>query len=220
MLWQLKVKRMLNLLRHNFAGMFTLVELLTVVAIVVILASLLLPALANVRKKSLQIECLNNMRQLGICFNMYAQDFNNYIPANYDSVKTWGETLKDCAYFENKNFLVCPSWLPNEFVSYGSTYGYRCYWGENTSIQYFMRINELGRTFNTPLNDYFMLTDSIGGTTGKQWYYVVMGDSGSIRQIHLRHSKKANTLFPDGHAGLSGTSYFQGQGTGVWSFQY
>ena len=199
--------------------LFTLIELLIVISIIAILASMLLPALSAARKKSQQILCGNNMKQIGLCVNMYAQDFNNYMPAAYDSSKSWGEILKDQGYLANQNVLACPSWNPNKFVSFAYAYGYRCYWGENT-VERFQKINQLGKTFKTPLNDYFIFADSIHGIGLKQWYYIVMGDSGSIRQIHLRHSKKTNALFPDGHISLKGINYLLTQGTGIWSFRY
>ncbi|HEV2319140.1 MAG TPA: type II secretion system protein [Verrucomicrobiae bacterium] len=53
---------------------FTLVELLIVVAVIAILASLLLPVLSAARAKSQQTACVNNLRQLAACWFMYAND--------------------------------------------------------------------------------------------------------------------------------------------------
>jgi prepilin-type N-terminal cleavage/methylation domain-containing protein len=63
----------------RWAGAFTLVELLTVVAILAVLASLLLPAVAEVREKARSAVCWSQLRQIGILASMYAQDFNDYV---------------------------------------------------------------------------------------------------------------------------------------------
>jgi prepilin-type N-terminal cleavage/methylation domain-containing protein/prepilin-type processing-associated H-X9-DG protein len=61
---------------------FTLVELLVVIAIIAILAALLLPSLSRAKVQALNIACLNNLRQLQVCWHMYANDHNDTLPPN------------------------------------------------------------------------------------------------------------------------------------------
>lgn len=70
----------MNATATNRSRGFTLIELLVVIAIIAILAALLLPALSGAKKKGKGAQCINNLRQIGVGFRLWANDNFEHFP--------------------------------------------------------------------------------------------------------------------------------------------
>src|SRR5215831_14940512 len=87
---------------------FTLVELLVVIAIIAVLAALLMPALSRAKAKAQNIVCLNNLKQLQVCAQLYIGDNRDANPPN-NSVATFTGPPADLSWTFMRSF----SWLPD-----------------------------------------------------------------------------------------------------------
>lgn len=88
---------------------FTLIELLVVIAIIAILAAILFPVFAQAREKARQTSCLSNMKQIGVAYMMYMQDYDGSLPLTIMSGgnASW---LNACQpYIKNRRVFKCPS---------------------------------------------------------------------------------------------------------------
>src|SRR6267378_4026690 len=76
---QNQTSKVMNNLRKKLKA-FTLIELLVVIAIIAILAAMLLPALARAKARAQRINCVNNLKQVGLGFRTWALDNGDQYP--------------------------------------------------------------------------------------------------------------------------------------------
>jgi prepilin-type N-terminal cleavage/methylation domain-containing protein/prepilin-type processing-associated H-X9-DG protein len=110
---------------------FTLIELLVVIAIIAILAAILFPVFARAREKARQSACSSNEKQIALGVMMYAQDYDEVLPAYYNfeasvpaGARYWQEVIMP--YVKNNQVFICPSYSANQSIiaSYGCNYNW------------------------------------------------------------------------------------------------
>ena len=193
---------------------FTLIELLVVIAIIAILASLLLPALAQAKARGKAIACVNNQKQVGLATTIYTHDYAGKVMLDsfVGGTNTWGLLLSSNTDLRTWDSFVCPAYKPFTFASWVNIYGIRLDAPTNCTSGpkriYF-------KTDCVPQpSEYLHFADTTsqaqGGYTAWQYYFFRV--SSPLRMVHTRHSRRANGWFLDGHVEACGPQRLESLG--------
>lgn len=190
---------------------FTLIELLVVIAIIALLAAILFPAFARARENARKTACLSNLKQLGLGFEQYKQDYDGRFPGagQYQKWTADGHWVKGNAassltsgsgvhsagqtadvengaifpYMKSSQIYICPS-IPD---------------GKLKRLSYTMScaLNGASESAITESSSIILLDDEQNNNDG---YFYAVNNPNSTDQMTKVHNGGGNLLFADGHA--------------------
>jgi prepilin-type N-terminal cleavage/methylation domain-containing protein/prepilin-type processing-associated H-X9-DG protein len=199
-------------MRQRRSGGFTLVEMLVVVAIIAILASIVFPVFSRARAAARKAACASNLRQIGTAFELYVSDNDECLPDAWSDCAAitsppnlnagrllWPEAIQP--YCKNTDLFTCPevprmTFGPPPAPNYdGGSYGMNAF-----GISLFG--NFVG-TFQDPAGTVLAMDSSRQAPTarneGRTDGVAGLMPGFAWHDISVRHHKRSNVLFMDSH---------------------
>lgn len=201
-----------------------------VIAIIAILAALLSPALKNARESARGAQCMSNLKQLGLAFASYANDYNGYLPTSYDATRVGGEDNGTwVGFFATKGYTGANLTGSVYWGSGGIAAQKRTVWAcpsdtrKPPNLAYLDQEQGISYMYNLcvppgdPNNPYrynwgkvdampkpsetMILIDAYNGSGYVFEPFTGLGQSDSRYDVYYRHNGNANAIFADGHVG-------------------
>lgn len=199
--------------RHWLRRAFTLIELLTVIAVIMILVSLLLPALKAVRVQAKKTACLGNLRQIGLLVNGYAEENGQWLPM------AWPRFSESYAYAQHSGFAYdlqdgipsyptlartvfdCPELTADRYGDprrvQVNEYAWNFYFmGHQEGVSGSVPRQSLVKFKKTSENLCVAERSDGSANNDQDWKYTTYYYTGNYR-----HGQRSNLLFLDGHTG-------------------
>jgi prepilin-type N-terminal cleavage/methylation domain-containing protein/prepilin-type processing-associated H-X9-DG protein len=197
---------------------FTLIELLVVIAVIAVLMAILMPALSRAREQGKRAACLNNLKQLALSWNLYADDFDGKM-VNGNTARGTGTVNHDTAcwvywlnstteeqrlqgildgllyrYCPNTKLYKCPTGIRGEVVTYSIPDTMNGYY-------YIPGAKEQIKTLRTQIHNLseqviFLDEGRLSPSSWTVWY----DQERWWDQITARHGDGTNFSFADGHS--------------------
>src|ERR1051325_3922656 len=196
-------------------GAFTLIEMLCVIAIIGILFALLMPAIARTKGRAKRVECIGNLRETGVAFQLFAHDHNGKFPAQvstneggslefvatgYQTGGTFYFAFQHCRPVARElvtpKLLACPAdlqrWPATDFNQFN-----------NTNLSYF-----IGLKADPAMPDAILSGDeNISGDST----IITIGPIRTRRWLSGPHGSRGNLLFSDAHVEESSDARLRSQ---------
>jgi prepilin-type N-terminal cleavage/methylation domain-containing protein/prepilin-type processing-associated H-X9-DG protein len=200
---------------------FTLIELLTVIAIIGILAAILIPVVGSVRESARSSACISNLRQIGLTLFLYSDDHNETLPApNGGNGLFWSLALNDYlgttpgprGEQRDHEIFICPSadYSNSSLMDAGRTYSFSAAGlGGNangvlgSTVYGARKLSQISNHTTTILVVEGKERDDQGrALAGMNWNRITHDIGASSPQaapnLDFRHNERMNNLYVDG----------------------